>query len=160
MLPRFKAFFFLVISTIFLSSCGDLPLASNSIEIDSDGWNSIDSTSFEWEVVDLDLRYNAFIDIRHNADYPYSNLYLYLDFTFPNGKQRRDTLACILADERGRWYGSGIGDFFDYRVPFRVDFEFRINGNYRLNVVHGMRRNPLPGITDLGLRIEKSQSSP
>ena len=160
MLPRFKAIFILALSIIFLSSCGDLPIASNSIEIDSDGWNSMDSASFEWDVVDRDLRHNAFIDIRHNADYPYSNLYLFLDFTFPNGKQRNDTLACILADERGRWYGSGIGDIIDHRVSFRENLEFPINGKYRLKVTHGMRRDPLPGITDIGFMLEKSQSSP
>jgi gliding motility-associated lipoprotein GldH len=160
MLPSSKAIFFLAFSIIFLSSCGDFPLASSSIEIDSDGWNSMDPISFEWDVVDLDLRYNAFIDIRHNADYPYSNLYLFLDFTFPNGKQRKDTLACILADQRGRWYGSGIGDIIDHRVSFRENLEFPINGKYRLKVAHGMRQDLLPGITDLGFRLEKSRTSP
>ena len=158
MLPSFKAIFFLALSIIFLNSCGDLPIASSSIEVDPDGWNYIDPISFEWDVVDLDLRYNAFIDIRHNADYPYSNLYLFLDFTFPNGKQRKDTLACILADQRGRWYGSGLGDIIDHRVSFRENFEFPINGKYRLKVAHGMRQDLLPGITDLGFRLEKSRT--
>jgi len=157
-LANYKAIFSLTLGIIFLNSCGDLPISSSSIEIDHNGWNSIDNASFDWDVINLDLRYDAFIDIRHNSDYPYSNLYLFLDFTFPNGNQRRDTLACVLADERGRWFGSGIGDIIDHRVSFQENFEFPINGKYRLKVAHGMRQDPLVGITDLGFRLEKSPS--
>lgn len=157
-MTNYKAIFSLTLGIIFLNSCGDLPISSSSIEIDHNGWNSIDNASFDWDVIDLDLKYDAFIDIRHNSDYPYSNLYLFLDFTFPNGNQRRDTLACVLADERGRWFGSGIGDIIDHRVSFQENFEFPINGKYRLKVAHGMRQDPLVGITDLGFRLEKSPS--
>ena len=157
-MANYKAIFSLTLGIIFLNSCGDLPISSSSIEIDHNGWNSIDNASFDWDVIDLDLKYDAFIDIRHNSDYPYSNLYLFLDFTFPNGNQRSDTLACVLADERGRWFGSGIGDIIDHRVSFQENFEFPINGKYRLKVAHGMRQDPLVGITDLGFRLEKSPS--
>ena len=157
-MANYKAIFSLTLGIIFLNSCGDLPISSSSIEIDHNGWNSIDNASFDWDVIDLDLRYDAFIDIRHNSDYPYSNLYLFLDFTFPNGNQRRDTLACVLADERGRWFGSGIGDIIDHRVSFQENFEFPINGKYRLKIAHGMRQDPLVGITDLGFRLEKTPS--
>lgn len=156
MLPNPKAIFSLTLGIIFLNSCGDLPISSSTIEIDHNGWNSIDNASFDWDVIDLDLKYDAFIDIRHNSDYPYSNLYLFLDFTFPNGNQRRDTVACVLADERGRWFGSGIGDIIDHRVSFQENFEFPINGKYRLKVAHGMRQDPLVGITDIGFRLEKT----
>jgi gliding motility-associated lipoprotein GldH len=155
-LANYKAIFSLTLGIIFLNSCGDLPISSSSIEIDHNGWNSIDNASFDWDVIDLDLKYDAFIDIRHNSDYPYSNLYLFLDFTFPNGNQRRDTVACVLADERGRWFGSGIGDIIDHRVSFQENFEFPINGKYRLKVAHGMRQDPLVGITDIGFRLEKT----
>jgi gliding motility-associated lipoprotein GldH len=156
MLPNPKAIFSLTLGIIFLNSCGDLPISSSTIEIDHNGWNSINNASFDWDVIDLDLKYDAFIDIRHNSDYPYSNLYLFLDFTFPNGNQRRDTVACVLADERGRWFGSGIGDIIDHRVSFQENFEFPINGKYRLKVAHGMRQDPLVGITDIGFRLEKT----
>ena len=155
-MANYKAIFSLTLGIIFLNSCGDLPISSSSIEIDHNGWNSIDNASFDWDVIDLDLKYDAFIDIRHNSDYPYSNLYLFLDFTFPNGNQRRDTVACVLADERGRWFGSGIGDIIDHRVSFQENFEFPINGKYRLKVAHGMRQDPLVGITDIGFRLEKT----
>lgn len=145
MLHHPKAIFYLTLGLICFNSCGDLPISNSAVEIDPDGWFAIDNASFEWDIVDLDLKYDAFLDIRHNSDYPYSNLYLFLDFTFPNGNQRRDTLACQLADERGRWYGSGIGDIIDHRVSFQENFEFPLDGKYRLKVVHGMRPRSVVG---------------
>lgn len=159
MLHHPKAIFNLTLGLICLISCGDLPISNSTVEINPDGWFAIESASFEWDILDLDLKYDAFVDIRHNSDYPYSNLYLFLDFTFPNGNQRRDTLACQLADERGRWYGSGIGDIIDHRVAFQEDFEFPLDGKYRLKVAHGMRQDPLSGVTDIGFRLEKSRLS-
>ena len=84
----------------------------------------------------------------------FSNLYLFLDFTFPNGKNRRDTLGCTLADARGNWFGSGTGSLIDHRISFKEDFEFPIKGRYNLRVTQGMRQDPLKGVTDLGFRLE------
>jgi len=159
MLPRPKAIFYLTLALVFFNSCGDFPIYNSSIEIDSEGWSIDNPASFEWDIVDLDLKYDALIDIRHNSDYPYSNLYLFLELTFPNGHQKLDTLHCKLADERGRWYGSGMGDIIDHRVSFKENFEFPIHGKYRLKIEHGMRQDPLVGVTDIGFRIEKRQIS-
>ena len=159
MLPSPKGIFYLTLGLVFFNSCGDFPVYNSSIEIEPDGWSIDNPASFEWDIVDLDLKYDALIDIRHNSDYPYSNLYLFLELTRPNGHQKLDTLECKLADERGRWYGSGIGDIIDHRVSFKENFEFPIHGKYRLKIEHGMRQDPLVGVTDIGLRIEKSQMS-
>ena len=159
MLPSPKAIFYLTLGLVFFNSCGDFPVYNSSIEIEPDGWSIDNPASFEWDIVDLDLKYDALIDIRHNSDYPYSNLYLFLELTRPNGHQKLDTLECKLADERGRWYGSGMGDIIDHRVSFKENFEFPIHGKYRLKIEHGMRQDPLVGVTDIGLRIEKSQMS-
>ena len=84
----------------------------------------------------------------------FSNLYLFLDLTFPNGKNRRDTLGCALADTRGNWFGSGIGDIIDHRISFKENFTFPIEGRYNLRVTQGMRQDPLLGVTDIGFRLE------
>ena len=159
MLPKPKAILYLTLGLVFFNSCGDFPIYNSSIEIEPDGWSIDNPASFEWDIVDLDLKYDALIDIRHNSDYPYSNLYLFLELTFPNGHQKLDTLHCKLADERGRWYGSGMGDIIDHRVSFKENFEFPIHGKYRLKIEHGMRQDPLVGVTDIGFRIEKGQMS-
>ena len=73
------------------------------------GWQSEDAAVFEWQVVDTLERYDFFVDLRHDQQYPFSNIYLFVDFTFPNGRMLKDTLSCELADDRGNWLGSGFG---------------------------------------------------
>jgi gliding motility-associated lipoprotein GldH len=151
MIFRVGACFFIL---FLIASCGQFPVASDSYEVNPEGWYSDDTKSFEWTVEDTDYRYSIFVDVRHNQNYPFSNLYLFLDFTFPNGKNRRDTLGCTLADARGNWFGSGTGSLIDHRISFKEDFEFPIKGRYNLRVTQGMRQDPLQGVTDLGFRLE------
>ncbi|MGY8916682.1 MAG: gliding motility lipoprotein GldH [Flavobacteriales bacterium] len=151
----FRGVVFFVIAGFF-SSCGEFPIASDSKEVSPEGWYSDETISFEWSNVDTLKRYSVFVDVRHNQDYPFSNLYLFLDLTFPNGKNRRDTLSCTLADERGNWFGSGIGDVVDHRISFKEDFEFPISGRYNLRITQGMRQDPLKGVLDVGFRLESA----
>ena len=58
------------------------------------GWEADEEATFEWQVTDTLARYDFFIDLRHDQRYPFSNIYLFVDFTFPNGRTLRDTLAC------------------------------------------------------------------
>jgi gliding motility-associated lipoprotein GldH len=151
MIFRLGAFFFM---SILIISCGEFPIASDSYEVNHDGWYSDDTKSFEWTVEDINSSYSIFVDVSHNQDYSFSNLYLFLDLTFPNGKNRRDTLGCALADTRGNWFGSGIGDIIDHRISFKENFTFPIEGRYNLRVTQGMRQDPLLGVTDIGFRLE------
>ena len=102
------------------------------------------------------------LDVRHSQVYPYSNLYVFLTYRFPNGKSRIDTVECTLADEKGRWRGRGFGDLVDQRFMLNQGIQFPIKGRYGLEVRHGMRHDPLPDVANIGFRLERSQgvSSP
>ena len=146
-----------IFSTLLFSSCFDFSEYSKSIEIDADGWNSNDCATFEWNILSLEQRYDCIVDFRHESSYPYSNLYLFLDLEYPNGKHRIDTLECTLADKRGNWYGSGLGDIVDHQNRAPQSIQFPLHGHYKLEITHGMRHDPLVGVTDLGYRLEVAE---
>ena len=137
-----------------LAGCGPEPVFSESYAVSASGWSAEDVLTYTWEVEDTLASYDFFVDLRHDQSYPFSNVYLFLEFTFPNGKIARDTLGCDLADERGQWYGSGFGNLVDHRIGYRQQTQFPLKGTYGLTVQHAMRTNPLPGITDVGFRLE------
>ncbi|PCJ80361.1 MAG: hypothetical protein COA49_08990 [Bacteroidetes bacterium] len=140
-----------------LTSCGDLPVYSESIAIGPEGWYADKFAVFEWNIDDESLRYDGFVDIRHTGNYSFSNLYLFVNLTFPNGKQRTDTLQVSLADARGNWFGSGIGDLVDHSISYMENKEFPLKGTYRLKITQGMRQDPLMSITDVGFRLEERE---
>ena len=88
---------------------------------------------------------------------PYSNLFVFLTYRFPNGKSRVDTVECTLADERGRWRGSGFGDLVDQRFMLNQGVQFPLKGRYGLEVKHGMRQDPLPSVANIGLRLKPTR---
>ena len=138
-----------------LTACGSEVLFAGSKPLDAAiGWASDDVAKFDWQVSDTLQRLDFFIDLRHNQDYPFTNLYLFVDYTFPNGLARRDTISCELADDRGRWFGSGIGNLIEHRIGFRQNTGFPLKGDYTVKIAHGMRVDPLPGMLDVGFRLE------
>tara|TARA_B100000768_G_C11234129_1_gene356440 strand:- start:625 stop:1104 length:480 start_codon:yes stop_codon:yes gene_type:complete len=147
-----------VILSFQWAACGNNATFSGHEALPSDGWNASESAVFEWQIQDTLTKHDFFIDLRHDQTFPYSNVYLFVDFTFPNGKSLRDTVACTLADDRGRWLGSGWGNLVDHRIGFKRKTSFPIAGDYSIQITHGMRLDPLPGMRDVGFRLESSMS--
>lgn len=133
---------------LLLTACGGGPVASDSGHVDSTGWSSRDTVSLNFEVTHPEHRHDLQLGLRHDEDYPYSNLYLFVRLTYPNGKTLTDTLACPLAAEDGRWFGQGSG-WIDHRIGYKRGVAFPLPGTYTLDIVHAMRRDPLPGIGDI-----------
>ena len=65
-----------------------------------DGWPSEERLLFHWDVQDTLQRQDLLLDIRHDQTYPYSNLYVFLTYRYPNGRSRMDTVECTGTNER------------------------------------------------------------
>jgi len=104
----------------------------------------------------------VYINVRNAESYPFRNLFLFLHTTYPKGTKTTDTIECILADEKGKWLGSGMGDLYDNSIIFKKNSRFRQTGNYKFAFEQAMRYgdkniiDPLPLIMDVGITIEKS----
>jgi gliding motility-associated lipoprotein GldH len=138
-----------------LWACQNSAVFQEQQAIPAEGWHAEGKLLFEAAITDTLSLHKFYLDIRNNTDYPYSNLFLFLDIEFPDGRNLRDTIECLLADKRGQWTGSGFGSIRFNRFLFRDDVWFPVTGTYRFKIQHGMREETLQGITDAGIRIEK-----
>ncbi|MFB6257709.1 MAG: gliding motility lipoprotein GldH [Flavobacteriales bacterium] len=125
-------------------------------KIEGKTWNARDTVTIDFKVTDTSSPHNFYLKVRNNTDYPYRNLYFFLDMEFPNGKHWLDTVECRLADGKGNWTGSGIGNIMDHSFLFIHRKRFPITGKHRFHIVHAMRKKKLRGIVDVGLAVEKS----
>ena len=141
--------------TLILSSCGKNTLLSKYEKLPEEGWDSKNKLSFEVEVKDKSAYHNVFLTVRHADSYPFSNLFVFLTTTYPNGKKSVDTLECVLAGQKGQWKGNGTGDIWDNKIPIKQNMLFPDTGKYSFSFEQGMRINPLPMIIDFGMVIEK-----
>lgn len=148
-------FYFALGLLIFFASCDSKRIYEKNIEIIGNTWDDSQKIKFEVAVTDTVSGNNVFINLRHAGFYPYSNLFIFIKTTFPNGKVTRDTAECILADDKGKWFGEGLGDLWDARILFKRNVRFSQSGTYIFEYEQAMRIEKLPGVMDVGLRIEK-----
>lgn len=118
-------------------------------------WDINERLDFELSVTDTLSFHNFYVNMRHRSDYGYSNLFVFISTQFPNEKKYRDTIECVLADDKGRWFGtSGSGGVWDHRILFKNNIRFPLPGNYYFQFEQGMRAEHLENVMDVGLRVE------
>jgi len=140
---------------VLTSSCDSNKIFEEYIEVKNANWEKENIASFEFNAKDTTTAHNLYINVRNTGTYSYSNLYLFVTMQGPSGGLLKDTVNCILADNRGKWLGSGVGDLWDLRIPYVGGFKFAQSGNYIVTLEQAMRaEGGLDGITDIGLRVE------
>jgi len=156
-----KLAFVAALSVFFaMISCDDKQFFDEYQSTNGD-WSKSDIKKFSFEQIDTLSKYNLFVNIRNNSDYPYNNLFLIVKMSNPDGTAIVDTLQYQMANPDGSLLGSGLTDFKQNKLFYREDFVFSKSGNYTIEIEHAVRENGsvkgdslLTGISDVGFRIE------
>lgn len=101
--------------------------------------------------------YKMTIGIRHQENYPYRDLWLGISQSAKDTlTYSTDTLQLFLADETGNWNGDGPGGLYQFTRLYTPSFTIAQDSASRsIRIVHIMTDNPLKGISDVGIRLEK-----
>jgi len=151
-----KALVVLWMCCLLFAACNKNVVYSKYKTFGNNEWKASEKAEFELEISDTQSFNNISLMIRHGESYPYSNLFLFVTTSYPDGKVLRDTMEVMLANQKGEWVGSGVGDIFDLKVPVKKNVRFPLGGKYKFTFEQGMRVDPLPLILDFGFEIEKS----
>ena len=122
------------------------------------GWERNDTISFQTEAMTVSGNYHEEVGVRINGDYPFMGLSLVVEQTvMPSRKSYNGTLTCHLIDESGNAIGNGI-NHYQYLFPLttlKLD-----KGDYvRIAIRHCMKREILPGILDVGVKLSHQVSA-
>ena len=139
---------------VFFASCGNGSYNERTILPNAE-WAQENRVSFDIAVSDSTCGYVFGLDVRHLENYRYSNLFVFLHTTFPNGNITHDTIECTLAMPDGRWIGKSSGSMRDLHIPLNESLRFPLCGNYHFEIEQAMREPVLKGITDIGIFIEQ-----
>ncbi len=138
---------------IICTGCRDDFFYSKTYEVEDYKWNVNEPMEFTFDIKDTSQVYMWFIDIRHTADFEFSNFYVFPKRIAPNGKTYADTLNIPLADPSGVWYGKGLGDLLDNRILWKKDVKFPQEGKYLFRIEQGSREPELEGIVNVGFSM-------
>ena len=141
--------------------CAEPVVFQADVPVPEGAWDREFRPAFEFEITDTINKHDVFIDVRHTGEYPFSDLFLFVDLEGPGGRALRDTVECLLADPTGRWYGKGLGfifaDRYQAHVLYKLNNRFPASGRYSIKLEQAMRTEVLEGVLDVGVSVERSK---
>ncbi|MFV0470302.1 MAG: gliding motility lipoprotein GldH [Dysgonomonas sp.] len=155
-----RKFYFISLCLILL-----LPSCRNSDEayfefreIENGNWSKNNTLVFDVDssLIDVGVPYRITLELIHTANYPYQNLWFYMQNNLENQSvPKHESLEYMVCDEFGKWHGSGFGSLFQLSLTYRDNFVFKEKRNYQFKIQQGMRDEPLAGIDKVGFKIER-----
>lgn len=136
-----------------LASCNNSTVYSDSADLPENGWKKDSAVTFNIPVKDTAADYRLMINVRNNNNYKYQNLWLFIQYQLPDKSIKKDTVECFLADNTGRWIGSGFGSLSEMNILYVPRMRFHQMGNYRYQIKQGMRDSVLTGLNDIGMEV-------
>jgi gliding motility-associated lipoprotein GldH len=153
----------LIICAILIISCNSKTVYNQYQPINNHQWSFENPVEFIVNNTDTISGKNVFINIRNNKDYEFSSLFLIAKIQFPKGMTIIDTLEYEMTDAKGQWLGTGFTDIKENKLFYKENVVFTETGDYLFSIQQATRsindiegKNPLNGITNVGLSIENS----
>ena len=157
MAKRIKSPVVIIILLLAFAACNRGELYNNTHDLDNSTWDASNTINFNFQISDTLQPYDVYINLRHSSKYKYRNLFLFVETTSPAGHTVRDTFECMLADRKGDWYGSGWGDMYENKIPYKRFVRFPKAGTYSIELQQAMRTKKLKHISDIGIEIETAK---
>ncbi len=124
-------------------------------------WHKDSVVTFTLPDIDVQKKYNLYLNLRDNKAYPFNNIFLIVSMEQPDKKVAVDTLEYQMANPDGSLMGEGFTDVKTSKLVYKENFTFPKKGKYVIKIQHATRQTgkiggvvKLDGITDVGLRIE------
>lgn len=140
---------------VLFSACDQKRVFESYQSIKEDSWYINQRPTFYLDVKDTTTEHTIYFNIRHTGNYKYSNLFVLFTIQGPKAKAETQRLEFKLAEADGKWLGSGLGDIYSNQIKVMENVKFPRKGVYSFSIEQNMRDNPLMGIEDIGVRVEK-----
>lgn len=145
----------ILLVVILFSACNNSVVYDENKEVNQQAWKTTDKLYYEVDITDTIKSYKLAINIRNTIEYPYSNIFFYMNTVLPNGKVTKcDTIECYLAYPDGTWKGKGTSKIRDNRFWIAKNIKFEQKGKYTFELRQATIDSTLKGICDVGLHLE------
>ena len=151
---KLKSIFFVCASVFLFASCDGNRIFEENHTVGDGGWAMEDVKTFNIPITDTMSALNIYVNLCTSTDYPYSNIYLFMESSYPNGYNDLDTLDLILAQKDGQWLGENSGTVIENRFMIASGGRFPTAGDYVFKIQHAMQDAVLPEVIDVGMRVE------
>lgn len=150
---RSKHIYIVVFIVFLFLACKQKQVYESYKSIDNEEWCRGNVANFETTIPDSG-KYIVNVYLRHTTDYEMSNLWCFISTRSTAAKELKDTTNIKVAEEDGRWLGSG-NTIKTVRQPIAKNPVTLPKGKVTFRIEQGMRIECLKGVKDIGLEIVK-----
>ncbi|MDG5800486.1 gliding motility lipoprotein GldH [Marinilabiliaceae bacterium ANBcel2] len=154
---RASTFWILMVKCGLIISCSSPVIYEETYEVNESGWLYSDSAAFTFSLSDTSRVLDIGVTLRHSEDYPYRNIWLFLEVDAPGTTGYVDTLELYISDNKGEWLGRKRDGAIEVSALYQHDVKIAEEGDFTWRLVHGMRRELLPGIHSLQLWVQDGE---
>lgn len=154
---RISGFFAFI---ILLLACESDRLYEKNQEFSNRIWHVDSIPEFQFEIPSDTKEYNIYLNIRNTLSYPYQNIYIqyHLEDTLDQNLESELLNHQLFDAKSGAPFGEGgVGDIYDNRFILLENYRFPEEGAYRIRLQQYMRRDSLPEIIAVGIRVDESK---
>lgn len=150
-----------MVATMSLPSCKHSTVFDSYAHTPIAGWEKNDTLSFEVSPLLEPGHYKQSLGLRITGAYPFMGLTLIVEQTVYHrnrkipGECKIDTVNCQLIDNNGVSKGQGIS-YYQYNFPINI-YQMHQGDSIHVAIRHDMKREILPGVSDIGIKISKIQ---
>ena len=144
----------LAMAALMTTACHRGVIYNHYEHVDNDGWERNDTMHFYIPRVNQAGTYNQQVMLRTNNSLPFRGISVSVEQEiYPRGQKLRKQIDCKLMEENGYVTGKGISC---YQYSFDVEkLELYEGDSLHICVMHHMKRETMPGITDVGILVSK-----
>ena len=144
----------LVIAGLLTAACNRGVVYNHYEHVDNDGWERTDTIHFYVPPVPATGSYRQQLLLRTDNSMPFLNLTVVVEQdVYPSGLKLRKRIDCPLVEANGHVKGHGISC---YQYAFDMDnLELYEGDSLHVYVMHHMKRETMPGVTDVGILVAK-----
>ena len=140
---------------LMLTACDSKTVYHNYEQTPASGWEKNDQLSFTLPPIQEAGNYTEEVGMRINGSFPFLSLNLIIEQTKLNtGEKQCDPLVCKIINKRGYPQGKGVSQY-QYLFPLKT-LQLDKNDSLYIEIRHDMKREILPGITDVGIKLSKA----
>jgi len=149
------AILLLTAAVLLVVGCKQKTVYHNYEHTATTGWEKNDTLFFYVPAAQQSGELSEEVELRTTNNYPFLSVSLIITrTTFPNKLSQTDTLYCTLADENGNIQGRGV-NYYQHRFHLS-NFYINKGDSSVIAIRHNMKRETLPGIIDVGVRLIKN----
>ena len=135
---------FLIIIAITFISCNKTTVFEEYKGFKNQQWNTDSLVKFKYLITDTITPHKLILKIRHSIDYEFQNLFLFI-----YSESSKDTIELLIADNRGKWLGNGIGDIREVEIIIENKKIYKHKEHQSLTIEQAMRYGSNPAIKNL-----------